>query len=86
MFKLKQMQSQRQPDACLEDGTLIEELNLRKERGQSMVELALLLPLLVLMLSVIIEGGLAFNAWERVNTASRDATRFMLDRGSRARQ
>lgn len=47
-----------------------------------MVELALLLPLLVLMLSVIIEGGLAFNAWERVNTASRDATRFMLDRGT----
>ncbi|HST06171.1 MAG TPA: TadE/TadG family type IV pilus assembly protein [Chloroflexia bacterium] len=47
-----------------------------------MVELALLLPLLVLMLSIIIEGGLAFNAWERVNTASRDATRFMLDRGT----
>lgn len=82
MFKLNRMQNQRQPDACMEDGTPMEEINRRKGRGQSMVELAMLLPLLVLMLSVIIEGGLAFNAWERVNTASRDATRFMLDRGT----
>jgi Flp pilus assembly protein TadG len=66
----------------MEDGAPTEELNRRKGRGQSMVELAMLLPLLVLMLSVIIEGGLAFNAWERVNTAARDATRFMLDRGT----
>jgi hypothetical protein len=43
--------------------------------------LALLLPLLILILSVIIEGGLAFNAWIRVNTAARDATRFALDQG-----
>lgn len=46
-----------------------------------MVELALLLPLLVLLLSVVVEGGLAFNAWVRVNTAARDATRFALDQG-----
>lgn len=82
MFKLNRMQNQRQPDDCMEDSMPVEELNRRKGRGQSMVELAMLLPLLVLMLSVIIEGGLAFNAWERVNTASRDATRFMLDRGT----
>src|SRR5437868_3327626 len=53
-----------------------------KRRGQSLVELALLLPLLVLLLSIVIEGGLAFTAWERLNSAARDATRFLLDRGS----
>ena len=82
MFKPNKIPNGRQPDVCREDGTPVEELNRRKGRGQSMVELAMLLPLLVLMLSVIIEGGLAFNAWERVNTAARDATRFMLDRGT----
>jgi hypothetical protein len=44
-----------------------------------MVEAALVLPLIVLFLSVVIEGGLALNAWIRVNTAARDATRFALD-------
>lgn len=53
----------------------------KRRRGQSMVELALLLPLLVLLLSIIVEGGLALNAWVRVNTAARDATRFALDQG-----
>ena len=53
----------------------------RRRRGQSLVELAVLLPLLILLLSVVIEGGLAFNAWIRVNTAARDATRFALDQG-----
>jgi hypothetical protein len=52
-----------------------------RRRGQSLVELALLLPLLILLLSVVVEGGLAFNAWVRVNTAARDATRFALDQG-----
>jgi hypothetical protein len=53
----------------------------KRRRGQSLVELALLLPLLVLLLSVVIEAGLILNAWLRVNTASRDATRFLLDQG-----
>ena len=52
-----------------------------ERRGQSLVELALLLPMLVLLLSVVIEAGLMLNAWLRVNTASRDATRFLLDQG-----
>src|SRR2546423_10607066 len=52
-----------------------------RERGQSMVELALLLPILVMILSVAIEGGLALNSWIRVNTAARDATRFEYDTG-----
>lgn len=51
----------------------------RVRRGQSMVELALILPLLVVLLSVVIEGGLMLNAWIRVNTAAKDATRFAVD-------
>ena len=50
-------------------------------RGQSTVELALVLPLLIILLSVIIEAGLALNSWMRVNTAARDAVRFSLDAG-----
>jgi len=54
-----------------------------KARGQSAVELALLLPVLVTLLSIIIEGGLALNGWIRVSTAARDATRFAMDAGRR---
>ncbi len=53
----------------------------KRRRGQSLIELALLLPLLVMLLSVVVEGGLAFNAWLRVGTAARDGTRFALDQG-----
>lgn len=53
----------------------------KKKRGQSVVELALLLPLLVMLLSIVVEAGLALNAWVRVSTAARDATRFVLDQG-----
>src|SRR6476620_7805464 len=53
----------------------------RKSRGQSVLEMALLAPILVALLSVVIEGGLALNAWIRVTTAARDATRFVLDAG-----
>jgi TadE-like protein len=48
-------------------------------RGQSLVEVALVLPLLVLFLTVVLEAGLAINASIRVNTAARDGTRFALD-------
>jgi Flp pilus assembly protein TadG len=60
-------------DASLPGGTRL--------RGQSMVEMALLLPLLMILLSVVLEGGLALNAWIRVNTAARDAARFAYDAG-----
>lgn len=52
-----------------------------KGRGQSVVEMALTLPLLVLLFAVLIDGGLALNSWMRVNTAARDGTRFALDAG-----
>jgi Flp pilus assembly protein TadG len=54
---------------------------MRTRRGQSTVELALVLPLIIILLSIVIEAGLALNAWIRVNTAARDATRFALDSG-----
>jgi hypothetical protein len=53
----------------------------KRARGQSVVELALLLPLLILLFSTVIEGGLALNGWIRINTAARDATRFAVDAG-----
>ena len=52
-----------------------------RSRGQSMVEVALILPLLVLLLAVVVEASLALNAWMRVNTAARDSMRFALDAG-----
>ncbi len=53
----------------------------KRSRGQSVLELALLLPVLMLLFSTIIEGGLAINGWIRINTAARDATRFAVDAG-----
>lgn len=53
----------------------------QKSRGQSLTEMALLIPVLVLLLSVLIEGGFALNGWIRVNTAARDAVRFAMDAG-----
>lgn len=53
----------------------------KSRRGQSTVELALVLPLIIILLSIVIEAGLALNAWMRVNTAARDATRFAIDSG-----
>lgn len=52
-----------------------------RRRGQSTVEMALVLPLLIVLFSVIVEASLAFNSWMRVNTAARDSTRFLLDAG-----
>ncbi len=59
-----------------------EEAPKRSRRGQSLVETALVLPFLILLLSVIIEAGLAINDWIRVNDAARDGARFAVDAGS----
>ena len=53
----------------------------RARRGQSMIEAALLFPLLLLLFAVLVDAGLALNSWLRVNTAARDATRFVMDAG-----
>lgn len=52
-----------------------------RRRGQSVVEMAMTLPLLVLLFAVLIDGGLGINSWLRVNTAARDGTRFAMDAG-----
>ncbi len=53
----------------------------RAQRGQGLTEFALIFPILLVLVSVIIEGGLAINAWLRVQTAARDGARFALDAG-----
>lgn len=53
----------------------------RRSKGQSVVEMAMTLPLLVLLFAIVIDGGLGINSWLRVNTAARDGTRFALDAG-----
>src|SRR3954452_7957213 len=55
--------------------------NKAARRGQSLMELAIIAPVLMLLFSVLVEGGLALNAWIRVTTAARDATRFAMDAG-----
>lgn len=47
----------------------------RDERGQATVELALLLPVLVLLLFGVLEFGRVFNAWIVVTQASREGAR-----------
>jgi hypothetical protein len=57
------------------------EVPTHRKRGQSIAEVTLVLPLLVILFSIIVEAGLALNTWNRINTAARDATRFALDSG-----
>jgi Flp pilus assembly protein TadG len=49
------------------------------ERGQTAVELALLLPVLMMLLLGAIEGGLFLGEQVSVTNASREGARFMLD-------
>ncbi len=52
--------------------------NLKNKRGQSLVELALLLPLLLLILMGIFEFGRVFNAYLITNHAAREGARFAV--------
>ena len=49
---------------------------LRCERGQSLVEFALIFPLLVLLLFGVMEFARAFNYWNDLNQLSADGARF----------
>lgn len=49
---------------------------MRKDKGQSLVELALLLPLLCLILVGIIDLGRAFNAYIVITNAAREGARY----------
>lgn len=48
---------------------------LRREEGQAMVEMALVLPILLLLLLGIVEFGRVFNAFITVNHVSREGAR-----------
>lgn len=49
---------------------------MRKEKGQSLVELAVILPLVLFLLIGMIEVGWAMHSYVTVATAAREATRF----------
>jgi Flp pilus assembly protein TadG len=49
----------------------------RGEEGQSLVEFALVLPLLLLLLLGIIQFGAVFNALITINAAAREGARLM---------
>lgn len=58
--------------------------NKRRQAGQSLVELALLLPLLVTFALGIIEGGFLFRNYNALVTATWIGARFALDGGADA--
>ncbi len=53
---------------------------LQKEKGQSLVELALFFPILLLMLSGLVEFGLMLNQYLNLMDGPREAARFGVDR------
>jgi Flp pilus assembly protein TadG len=50
-------------------------VNITSERGQTMVEFAIVLPILVVLLFGIIQFGIAFNNYETITDAARAAAR-----------
>lgn len=52
-------------------------MKLKSEKGQAMVEFALVLPILLLLIGGIIDFGLIFNQKVLANNASREAARYV---------
>lgn len=50
----------------------------RTERGQSTVEMALMLPVLLLLLIGTVDVGIAVNAYVTVTSAAREATQYAI--------
>jgi len=48
----------------------------RRQRGQSLIEIALALPILVLILAAVIDAGRAFDAYITITNAVREGARF----------
>src|SRR3990172_2099306 len=48
----------------------------RGERGQSLVEFALLLPVFLILLFAIVDFGMGFNAWITVTNSAREGARL----------
>ena len=53
---------------------------LRSERGQTMVETAMVLPILLILIFGMIDFGRAFNAWITVTNAAREGARVAATR------
>lgn len=51
---------------------------MRSERGQSTVEFALVLPIILVLVMGIIEFAKAFNYWEQTNQIASDTTRWIV--------
>ncbi|MEA3345829.1 MAG: TadE family protein [Chloroflexota bacterium] len=49
---------------------------LKAEKGQSVVELALLLPILMIILTGVVDLGRAFNAYITITNAAREGARY----------
>ena len=56
--------------------------SLKNEKGQSLVEFAILLPLLLLLLMGILEFGIMLNSYLTINNASREGARLGIVSGS----
>ena len=56
--------------------------SLRNEKGQSLIEFAILLPLLLLLLMGILEFGLMLNAYLSINNSAREGARLGIVDGS----
>jgi len=56
--------------------------SLRNEKGQSLVEFAILLPVLLLLLMGILEFGLMLNSYLTINNSAREGARLGIVAGS----
>ncbi|MCB2294204.1 pilus assembly protein [Clostridium algoriphilum] len=56
--------------------------SLRNEKGQSLVEFAILLPLLILLLMGILEFGIMLNSYLTIHNSAREGARLGIVAGS----
>lgn len=56
--------------------------SLRNEKGQSLVEFAILLPVLLLLLMGILEFGIMLNSYLSINNSAREGARLGIVSGS----
>ena len=56
--------------------------SLKNERGQSMVEFAIMLPLLILIVMGILEFGMMMNSYLGINNAAREGARLGIVGGT----
>lgn len=57
---------------------------LKNEKGQSLVEFAIIVPVIVMMIMGIIEFGLMFNSYLTINNSSREGARYAAVGGTDA--